>query len=217
MAAVRDMFDRIAPRYDLVNRVMTFRMDVGWRRHTIRTLRLPAGSRVLDLACGTGDFCRELEDAGLRPIGVDISWGMLANARTQAPLVHGDALHLPVPDGAVDGATCGFALRNVVDLQAFLDELARVTRPGGRIGLLEVSEPERAVVRAGHGLYFNRIVPWVGGMLSDRSAYRYLPRSVAYLPPPEELVAMIRAAGFVNVERELLFLGSSQLFSATRA
>ncbi len=217
VAAVRDMFDRIAPRYDMVNRVMTFRMDVGWRRHTIRTLRLPAGSRVLDLACGTGDFCRELEDAGLRPIGVDISWGMLANARTSAPLVHGDALHLPVPDGAVDGATCGFALRNVVDLQAFLVELARVTRPGGRIGLLEVSEPERAVVRMGHGLYFNRIVPWVGGMLSDRSAYRYLPKSVAYLPPPAELVAMIRAAGFVNVEREQLFMGSSQLFSATRA
>jgi demethylmenaquinone methyltransferase/2-methoxy-6-polyprenyl-1,4-benzoquinol methylase len=216
VAAVRDMFDRIAPRYDLVNRVMTFRLDVGWRRHTIRTLRLPAGSRVLDLACGTGDFCRELEGAGLAPIGVDISWGMLANARTRAPLVHGDALHLPVPDGAVDGATCGFALRNVLDLPGFMAELARVVRPGGRIGLLEVAEPERAVLRMGHGLYFNRIVPWVGGMLSDRSAYRYLPKSVAYLPPPVELVAMIRDAGFANVERELLFGGASQLLSATR-
>src|SRR3954452_18321644 len=116
--AVRDMFDAIAPRYDLVNRIMTFRLDVRWRRRTVRDLRLPAGSRGLDLAGGTGDLCRDLAAAGHRPIGVDLSYGMLAAARTDAPLVQADALRLPVPDGSVDGATCGFSLRNFVDLGA---------------------------------------------------------------------------------------------------
>src|SRR4051812_15703600 len=105
--AVQSMFDTIAPRYDLVNRVMTFRMDVGWRKRTVRSLRLGPGSTVLDLACGTGDFCRELEHAGLRPIGGDFSYGMLAAARTSSPLVQADALRLPMPDGSVDGVTCG--------------------------------------------------------------------------------------------------------------
>src|SRR3954452_10315122 len=194
--AVRDMFDAIAPRYDLVNRIMTFRLDVRWRRRTVRDLALPPGSRVLDLAAGTGDLCRDLTDAGHRPIGVDLSFGMLAAARTTAPLVHADALRLPVADAAVDGATWGCALRNFIDLGAFLAELARVVRPGGRIALLEVAEPPNPVMRFGHGVYFGKVVPRIGALLSDGSAYRYLPKSVAYLPPPEDLVAMIRAAGF---------------------
>ena len=136
--AVRSMFDAIAPRYDLVNRVMTFRMDVGWRTRTVRELGLPDGSLVADLACGTGDFCRELQKRGLRPIGFDLSFGMLAAARTSAPLAEADALSLPVPDGALDGITCGFALRNLVELDGFFAELARTVRPGGRIALLEV-------------------------------------------------------------------------------
>ncbi|MCU1377172.1 MAG: menaquinone biosynthesis methyltransferase, partial [Acidimicrobiales bacterium] len=164
---VRDMFDAIAPRYDLVNRIMTFRLDVRWRRRTVRDLHLPTGSRVLDLAAGTGDLCRDLTAAGHRPIGVDLSFGMLAAARTTAPLVHADALRLPVPDGAADGATCGFALRNFVDLQAFLAELARVVRPGGRIALLEVAEPPNPILRVGHGVYFGKVVPRIGALLSD--------------------------------------------------
>src|SRR5262245_26525968 len=104
VTAVRGMFDAIAPRYDLVNRIMTFGLDVRWRRLAVRSLALRAGSRVLDLACGTGDLCRELTIAGLRPTGVDLSFGMLAAARTSAPLVEGDALRLPVPAGAVGGA-----------------------------------------------------------------------------------------------------------------
>src|SRR5258706_3466344 len=124
--AVRAMFDAIAPRYDLVNRVMTFRMDVRWRTRTVRALGLPTGSIVLDLACGTGDLCRALADHGYRPVGADLSFGMLANTRTDAPLVHADALRLPVPDGLADGVTCGFALRNFVDLGPFLAELGRV-------------------------------------------------------------------------------------------
>ena len=215
--AVREMFDTIAPRYDLVNRVMTFRMDVGWRRRTIRELRLAAGSTVLDLACGTGDFCRELIKNHIRPIGVDLSFGMLAAARTDAPLLQADILRLPMPDASVDGATCGFALRNLVELDSFFVELARVVRPGGRIALLEVAEPKNPVLRAGHGVYFGKVVPRIGALLSDGAAYRYLPKSVAYLPKPDAMLATLRSAGFVNVERILLSTGISQLIVATRA
>jgi demethylmenaquinone methyltransferase/2-methoxy-6-polyprenyl-1,4-benzoquinol methylase len=210
------MFDAIAPRYELVNRVMTFGMDAGWRRRTVAALGLPPGSLVVDVAAGTGDLCRVLAAAGHRPVGVDLSFGMLAAARTAAPLVQADALRLPLPDGSVDGVTCGFALRNFVALPPFLAELARVVRPGGRIALLEVAEPERRVLRAGHRFYFGRVVPRIGGLLSDRAAYRYLPRSVAYLPPPAELVGMVRDARFADAERRLLSAGIVQLLVATR-
>jgi demethylmenaquinone methyltransferase / 2-methoxy-6-polyprenyl-1,4-benzoquinol methylase len=214
--AVRTMFDTIAPRYDLVNRLMTFRMDVKWRRTTVARLDLPAGARVLDLACGTGDLCRELAASDLRPVGVDLSFGMLAAARTSAPLVHADVLRLPVPDGAADGATCGFALRNFVDLGAFFVELARVVRPGGRVALLEVAEPPNPVLRWGHGLYFGAVVPRIGALLSDGAAYRYLPKSVAYLPAPEAMLEMLAGAGFVRPRRDLLSTGIAQLLTATR-
>lgn len=216
VAAVRSMFDTIAPRYDLVNRVMTFRMDVRWRRHTIGELALPPGSVVLDLAAGTGDFCRELSAAGLVPLGFDLSYGMLAAARTDAPLVQADILRLPAPAAAADGITCGFALRNLVELGAFFDELGRVVRPGGRIALLEVAEPPNRVLRWGHGIYFGKVVPRIGGLLSDPSAYRYLPKSVAYLPAPDVMLARLGDAGFTDVRRELLSTGISQLITATR-
>ena len=196
--AVRGMFDAIAPRYDLVNRIMTFRLDVRWRRLAVGSLALRRDSLVLDLACGTGDLCRELDAAGLTPFGVDLSFGMLAAARTDAPLVQGDALRLPVRAGAVDGITCGFALRNLVDLAPFFAELRRVLRPGGRIALLEVAEPANPLLRWGHGIYFGKVVPKIGGLLSDASAYRYLPRSVAYLPDPEDMRPMIADAGFTG-------------------
>ena len=215
--AVRSMFDTIAPRYDLVNRVMTFRMDVGWRRRALDSLRLPHGSVVLDLACGTGDFCRGLADRGLRPVGMDLSFGMLAAARTDVPLVQADALRLPVADRGVDGITCGFALRNLRELDPFFVELARVVRPGGRIALLEVAEPANPVLRWGHGIYFGKVVPVIGGLLSDPAAYRYLPKSVAYLPAPDVMLASLAAAGFEEVERALLSTGISQLVTATRA
>ncbi|HEX8581103.1 MAG TPA: ubiquinone/menaquinone biosynthesis methyltransferase [Acidimicrobiales bacterium] len=215
--AVRSMFDAIAPRYELVNRVMTFGMDAGWRRRAVRALGLAAGSRVVDLACGTGDLCRVLAAAGHRPVGVDLSWGMLAAGRTDAPLVQADALRLPLPDGSVDGATCGFALRNFVALPPFLAELARVVRPGGRIALLEVAEPELRLLRAGHRVYFGRVVPRIGGLLSDRDAYRYLPESVAYLPAPAELAGMVVDAGFPDAERRLLSGGIVQLLLGTRS
>ncbi len=214
--AVRTMFDAIAPRYDLVNRIMTFRMDVRWRRSTVNSLRLPPRATVVDLACGTGDLCRELSAAELSPIGVDLSFGMLAAARTDAPLVHGDALRLPLPDASVDGVTCGFALRNFESLPPFFTELARVVRPGGRVALLEVAEPPNRFLRWGHGVYFGKVVPIVGGLLSDPAAYRYLPRSVAYLPEPGEMLDQLRVAGFTAVDRTLLSLGIAQLVTAHR-
>jgi demethylmenaquinone methyltransferase / 2-methoxy-6-polyprenyl-1,4-benzoquinol methylase len=214
--AVRSLFDTIAGRYDLVNRVMTFGMDGGWRRRTVQELRLPAGSLVADLACGTGDLCRAAASAGLRAVGFDFSFGMLAAARTEAPLVQADILRLPLADGSIDGATCGFALRNVVDLGNCFAELARVVRPGGRIALLDASRPDNVVLRAGHGLYFDHVVPFLGGVLSDRNAYAYLPRSMAYLPPPGGMLAMLRLAGFPDARRLQLTGGLTQLFVATR-
>ncbi len=216
VAAVDTMFDTIAPRYDLLNRMLTFGMDIGWRKKTVASLKLPANSLVLDLACGTGDLCRVLTDAGLRPIGVDRSAGMLGAARTDAALVRGDAMRLPVPDGGADGVTCGFALRNVLDLGDFFAECARVLRPGGRVALLEVCEPANPVLRAGHSVYFNKVVPLVGGLVSDRSAYRYLPKSLAYLPPGPEIVSLLSGAGFADVSRRMLSVGIAQLLTGTR-
>ena len=213
---VRGMFDRISSRYDLVNRVMTFGMDVGWRRRAVGELRLPGEALVADLACGTGDLCNELLASGYRTLGFDFSHGMLRNARTKAPVVEADVLRLPLADGRLDGATCGFALRNVTDLTALFAETARVLRPGGRVALLETSEPDGRVLRAGHALYFRRIVPLIGGALSDGDAYRYLPRSAAYLPEPDRLLEMLGDAGFEQVERTPLGGGVAQMLLGTR-
>jgi demethylmenaquinone methyltransferase/2-methoxy-6-polyprenyl-1,4-benzoquinol methylase len=225
VAAVDAMFDVIAPRYDLCNRVISLGLDVGWRRRAVRSLDLAPGQRVLDLACGTGDLCRELHRAGLVPVGVDRSAGMLASARTSAPLIRGDALRLPFRDGALDGIVCGFALRNFAELVPVLIECARVLRPGGRVAFLEVDTPGRPLMRWGHEIWFGRVVPLVGGLLSATSgaprarvvdAYRYLPRSVAYLPPPDELAALVRQAGFDAVTRQPLSGGIAQLLTAAR-
>ncbi len=213
---VRSMFDAIAPRYDLVNRTMTFGLDVRWRKQSLRALGLPPGSTVLDLACGTGDFLRLLRTGGYRAVGMDLSWGMLAANRTGMPLAQADGADLPVATGAVDGITCGYALRNFTELAAVFHEFGRIVRPGGRISLLEVSEPDRGLLRAGHRIWFRRVVPLIGGLLSDRSAYRYLPRSTAYLPSTDELRSLLAEAGFSAVNRRGLSGGLSQLITATR-
>jgi len=215
--SVREMFDAIAPRYDLVNRILTFRMDVGWRRRTIAALGLGTGARVLDLAAGTGDLARELRQRGFRPLSFDLSMGMLLADRSGAPRVQADALRLPLPDAIADGAVCGFALRNFVELQPFFAELARVTRADGRVAMLEVATPRRRLLRAGHAFYFGKVVPFIGGRLSDPGAYRYLPRSVAYLPPGDLMLDQLRSAGFGDVERRYLSAGIAQLITATRA
>ena len=213
--AVQAMFDRIAPRYDRLNRIMTFGMDASWRRKAIASLGLAPASTVIDVACGTGDFCRELQAHGLEPVGFDVSFGMLSMANTSAPLVQGDGLRLPLVDSAVDGLTCGFALRNVVDLRGLFEESARVLRSGGRVAYLETAQPNNALLRAGHRLYFHKIVPLVGGWLSDRDAYRYLPKSSAYLPGKAELLSLLESSGFTQVEVRFFGLGAVQLVTGT--
>ncbi len=213
---VRTIFDTIAPRYDLVNRVITVGLDRRWRRLCVRALGLPASSRVLDLACGTGDLAVMARRAGLRALGADFSRGMLAARHRGFPAVQADASALPLPDGALDGVVCGFALRNFTDLEGSLAEAARVLRPGGRLAVLEVAAPEGRLLRAGFDLWFGRCVPAIGGVLSDRAAYGYLPRSTAYLPAPSELRALVARAGFSGVGRRLLDGGLSQLITATR-
>ena len=215
--AVQSMFDAIAPRYDVVNRIMTFRLDVRWRRIAVAALSLERGSTILDLASGTGDLCRELERQGQYPLSFDFSFGMLSADTSGVPRVQGDALSLPVRTGSVDGITCGFALRNFVELPRFFAELSRTVRAGGRVALLDVSVPDNPIVRAGNSVYFGKVVPLIGGLFSDRAAYRYLPRSVSYLPTRQELCAMLESAGFQNVRHRQLSGGLTQLLTATRS
>jgi demethylmenaquinone methyltransferase / 2-methoxy-6-polyprenyl-1,4-benzoquinol methylase len=215
--AVEAMFDRIAPRYDRLNRIISLGQDGRWRRQTVSALRLSSGATVLDLGCGTGDLCDVVAGAGYSPVGVDFSAGMLAAAHTRAPLTRADALTLPVPDASADGVVSGFALRNFVDLDRFFRECARVLRPGGRVAALETAEPARPLLRAGHNLWFRRVVPFVGATLAhDAEAYDYLPRSAAYLPPPGELLALVEAAGFAAVARRTFTGGAVQLITGTR-
>jgi demethylmenaquinone methyltransferase / 2-methoxy-6-polyprenyl-1,4-benzoquinol methylase len=212
------MFDRIAGRYALVNDLMTFGLDRGWRRTTIRRLGLPPQMRVLDLASGTGDLVRELERHDITAIGADLSLEMLrasGSARHRAVEVDGAALCFAT--GSFDGLVCGFALRNFTDLAIVLNEAGRVVRPGGRISLLEVDRPTLPVLRTGHRLWMTYGVPAIGALVSDSAAYQYLPRSLAYLPTPAELKTMLEAAGFIDVERARLSGGIVQVVSATRA
>ncbi|WP_420453537.1 ubiquinone/menaquinone biosynthesis methyltransferase [Ilumatobacter sp.] len=215
--AVREMFDAIAPRYDRLNRIISFRLDGRWRDRAVRDLALAPGSTVLDLASGTGDLCIDLRDARMAPISMDLSLGMLTADRSGAPRAQTDILRLPVPEAAVDGVVCGFALRNLVDLSEFFSEIARVTRPGGRIALLDVSTPSNRFLRFSNSVYFGRVVPRIGALLSDGPAYRYLPRSVAYLPDPERLVEMLRGAGFADATHRQLSGGLTQLMVGTRS
>jgi len=214
---VEEMFDRIAPRYDLLNRVLTFRMDVGWRHAAVRSLGLRNGARVLDVACGTGDLCAALVHEGYRAFGIDFSAGMLRVRHTDAPVARCDAERLPFPDETFDGLTCGFALRNFVALEPVLAEAARVTRSGGRVTLLDVAEPASPAARAVHRFWFRHVVPAVGGIVSDRAAYRYLPASTVYLPPTAGLLDLVGDAGFVDVSHRRLGGGAVQLVTGTRA
>ena len=215
--AVRTMFDTIAARYEMVNRIMTFGLDARWRRRAVRDLRLPAPSVVLDVAAGTGDFARELGRQGHLAVATDLSFGMLSAGRGVPERVQADATHLPFGDGVFDGVTCGYALRNFTDLAATLAEMARVVRPGGRLSLLEVAEPTGGIMRAGFRLWFRRIVPLIGGLISDRAAYAYLPRSTAYLPSSDDIVTMLNRAGFSAVNHRRVMGGLSQQFLGTRA
>ena len=214
---VRAMFDSIAPRYEFVNKLMTFGLDSRWRRRAVADLRLPLNSVVLDVAAGTGDFTRELARQGHHPIATDLSYGMLHAGRAMSERVQADASSLPFASEVFDGITCGYALRNFTDLAATFAEMARVTRPGGRISLLEVAEPKSGLLRTGFRIWFRRVVPFIGSLVSDRAAYHYLPQSTAYLPPSPEIAAMLNRAGFTTVNHRRVMGGLSQQFIATRA
>ncbi len=218
-ARVRAMFDRIAPRYDRLNRLLSLGLDQRWRRDALNRIRVGEGDRVLDLACGTGDLVELSIARGAQVIGVDFALEMLGAARERgirAPLLQADGEALPLPDAWASAVTCGFALRNFVSLPAIFRELARVLEPGGRVALIEVDRPRPALVRAAHALYFDRIVPLIGGLLSDRAAYAYLPKSTVYLPPTRELLALLEDAGFEQVEHRRLLFGAAQIVTGIR-
>lgn len=216
---VEAMFDRIAPRYDLMNRLMTLRFDQRWRRLTIRHLRIGRGDTVVDLGCGTGDLCELAAATGARVIGVDFAARMLAQARARrmpAHLVRADAATLPLPSASATAVVSAFALRNFVSIPGVLREATRILAPGGRLGLLEVDVPRGLLMRWGHAVYFRRVVPLLGALLSERSAYTYLPQSAAYLPAEPQLLHYVQAAGLHDVVKHRLSGGIAQLILAER-
>jgi demethylmenaquinone methyltransferase/2-methoxy-6-polyprenyl-1,4-benzoquinol methylase len=197
---VRRMFDRIAPVYDAMNRVMTAGLDRRWRRVTVAAVVSP-GDHVLDVCCGTGDLAIAARAAGGSVTGLDFSSAMLERARRKEPeieWIRGDALALPFADGNFDAATVGFGVRNLDDLEAGLRELARVLRPGGRLGILEITRP-RGVLAPFYRVWFDTLVPLAGRLLPGGSAYTYLPASVRRFPGPEQLASLMQAAGFEDV------------------
>jgi len=199
------MFDRIAPVYDVMNRVMTAGLDVRWRRLAAEAA-VRRGDRVLDAACGTGDLAiADLKAGAGKVTGLDFSEQMLARARRKAPLewVRGDLLALPFADGTFDAATVGFGVRNVADLELALRELRRVLRPGGRLAVLEITQP-RGALKPFYSLWFDRIVPLLGKVLPGGAAYTYLPASVRRFPTAERLAALLRECGFGEVRFRLL-------------
>lgn len=204
--SVRSMFDRIAPVYDTMNRVMTGGLDLRWRRLTAAAAVQP-GARVLDAACGTGDLALADLHAGASSVtGLDFSRRMLERARRKSDVVEwveGDLLALPFADGAFDAATIGFGVRNVADLERALAELRRVLRRGGRLAILEITRP-RGPLRPFFSLWFDRFVPLLGRLLPGGAAYGYLPASVARFPDAETLAGLVRGAGFAEVEFRLL-------------
>jgi demethylmenaquinone methyltransferase/2-methoxy-6-polyprenyl-1,4-benzoquinol methylase len=219
------MFDRIAARYDTMNRVLSFGLDRGWRRRTVRALELGAAPRVLDLATGTGDLAIDLArmHPDARVIGLDPSRRMLAIAAAKlarrgladrVTLVRGDAQHLPYRDGEMDAATIAFGIRNVPDRPAGLREMARVVRRGGRIAILELGEPRAGVMARAARFHTHHVVPRLGALLSGAREYRYLQSSIAAFPPSAEFAAVMAAAGLDVLEVAPMTFGVCTLYVA---
>jgi demethylmenaquinone methyltransferase / 2-methoxy-6-polyprenyl-1,4-benzoquinol methylase len=221
------MFDRVAPRYDLLNRVLSLRHDAGWRRRAVDAARLGPNEHALDVGTGTGDLAFDLLKAShpsARVTGVDLSEAMLALARKRAARFgfgtryetsRADGQHLPQADASLDRVVASFAVRNFGDLATGLREMRRVLRPGGRAVILELSTPPNPFVRLIYGVYFSALVPRIARLFGgDRDAYRYLPLSVAAFPAPERLAALLREAGFARVRFERLTLGAATLHVA---
>jgi ubiquinone/menaquinone biosynthesis methyltransferase len=219
--AVRAMFDRIAPSYDLLNRVMTLRVDVAWRRRLVRELALAPGEALLDLCAGTMDVAAEARRRapGARIVGADFSLPMLARgaAKTGLPAAQADALALPFPDASFDAVTVAFGVRNLDSWEAGIREMARVLRPGGRMGILEFFRAESAGSRLVHGAYNRLALPVLGRVLSpDPEAYRYLVESMERFASRPEFEAAARRLGFSTVRGATLFPGVCGLVVAAR-
>ncbi len=222
-AAVRSMFDRIAPRYDLLNRVLSAGIDVRWRRAAVDYLEPQGRARILDVCSGTADLLVETlrRDSASTGVGVDLSTAMLSRGAAKlaarglaarTALAAGDAERLPVPACAFDGALVAFGIRNVGDPAAALREMHRALRPGGRVVVLEFSMPEGLLGRL-YRFYFGRVLPRIGGAVSgDAGAYRYLPESVARFPGPAAFADLMRAAGFADVASRRLTAGVAHLY-----
>jgi demethylmenaquinone methyltransferase/2-methoxy-6-polyprenyl-1,4-benzoquinol methylase len=221
------MFDAIAARYDRVNRVVSLGLDQGWRRRTVAALAVPEGGRVLDLATGTADLAIAIAEAhpSAGVVGSDPSANMLAIGRqkverrglsARVTLEEGDAMALPYPDQRFDGVSMAFGIRNVPDRPRALREALRVLRPGGRLAVLELSEPRRGVLAHLARFHVHTVVPTVGALLSGAREYRYLERSIAAFPPADEFVATIAAAGFEGARAEGLTFGVVHLYTARR-
>lgn len=222
---VREMFTAIAPRYDLMNRLMTLGQDRAWRRAVVRLCRLPRGGRLLDVATGTGDVAYEAlrADPTLRATGMDLTREMMVRGIGKQPgaqpaFVQGDALAIPSPDGVFDAACSAFMMRNVVDVAAAFREQARVVKPGGRVVCLEITRPALPVFSNLFAFYFFRIVPAVGGLLSgNRRAYTYLPQSTVGFPRPPELARIMQSAGLLDVRYRTAMIGTVAIHWGTRA
>ena len=225
---IAEMFDRIAPRYDRLNRVLSFGADVAWRRRAIALARLGPGQRGLDIGAGTGDLTIGLlraSDPSSVVVALDLAPRMLGIGRRRlavtglsprAVVAVGNAESIPLPDASVDRIVSGFTLRNIGDLPRSLREMRRVSRPGGRVVLLELSHPPNDAFAALYRWYFERVAPRVATLLGgDAAAYRYLPRSLRPFPRAEDLARMIADAGFVDVRFERLTLGIAALHVAT--
>lgn len=216
---VNSMFAQIAPRYDLMNRLMTFGLDQGWRKYVVRQADPPVGGKALDVATGTGDIAIELAKV-IGPMGEVIASdftlemmfpgpGKAERAGQKVKFLAADALRLPFEDNTFDCVTTGFAMRNVVDIKGAFEEMRRVTKPGGRVVCLEVAKPDVALIRFLHQFYFNNVVPVIGRTISGASeAYNYLPDSAKNFPPPEKLKEIMQQAGFRYVRYRRLGFGA---------
>ena len=227
-ARIAGMFDAIAPRYDLLNRVLSAGLDRKWRQRAVRELELGATARVLDLCTGTADLALATAEqhADASVIGVDFSGAMVrlglvkvrgAGLAGRIALVRGDATRIPVADASCDAATIGFGIRNVAEPERALAELARVLRPGARLAILEFGQPRIPGIRTLYAWYFRYLLPLVGKLVSHhQSAYSYLPASVGSFPPPAEFAKTIERHGFLSVRAVPLTLGIVYLYIATR-
>jgi demethylmenaquinone methyltransferase / 2-methoxy-6-polyprenyl-1,4-benzoquinol methylase len=216
---VRAMFDRIARVYDLMNSVMTAGMHHRWRERAADLAHVGPGSQALDVATGTGDLAVELARRGAPAVGLDFSEAMLELARNKAPgveFVQGNALELPWAEAEFDAVTVGFGARNFADLDRGISELARVTKPGGRVVILEITTPQQPPLSWFFRVWFDRVVPALGRVAGDPDAYTYLPSSVRRFPGPQGLGERLAAAGLADVRWVLTAGGIIAIHHGTR-